>query len=93
MFKHFLLGFAVAGPLFVVFESAALSQDNSERRIRKSQATQKSQQRRAKAAPRAIRPQTSGFPPCRGALWVDSMCQLNDGRVCYVDDNRLIDCR
>jgi hypothetical protein len=93
MLKHVLLSLAVAASLLVILESAALSQDNSERRIRKSQATEKSKQRRAKAAPPAARPQGSGWPSCRGLLWIDSLCQLDDGRVCYVDENILVSCQ
>lgn len=93
MFKQLLLSLALAGSLLVVFGSVSFSQDTSERRIRKSQAAEKSQRNRAKAAQRTVRPQTSGLPPCRGALWVDSFCQLDDGRKCYVDDSRLVDCR
>ena len=93
MFKQLLLSLTLAGSLLVIFGSASFSQDTSERRIRKSQAAEKSQRNRSKAARRAVRPQTSGLPPCRGALWVDSFCQLDDGRKCYVDENILIDCR
>ena len=93
MLKKLFVNFAVAGPLFFLFQSAAFSQDSSERRIRKSQATEKSQQRRAKAARRTTNRQTGSWPPCRGVLWVDSLCQLNDGRVCYVDENELINCQ
>lgn len=93
MFKQVSISLALAGSLLVLFGSATFSQDASERRIRKSQAAEKSKRSRAKAAQRTVRPQTSGLPPCRGALWVDSFCQLDDGRKCYVDENILIDCR
>jgi hypothetical protein len=93
MFKQLLLSLAVACPLFVLFGNASPAQDSSERRIRKSQATEKSQRSRSKAAQRAIRPQASGWPPCQGLLWVDTLCQLNDGRLCYVDENILVNCQ
>ena len=93
MSKQLLLSLAVAGPLFFLFGNVSLAQDSSERRIRKSQAAEKSQRRRTKAARPAVRPQSSGLPPCRGVLWVDSFCQLDDGRKCYVDENMLLDCR
>ena len=94
MFRQLLLSLAVAGPLVVLFGDASLSQNNNERRIRKPPATEKSQRSRSKAARPAVNPQTSGLPSCYGAaLWVDTFCQLKDGRQCYVDDNRLVDCR
>lgn len=93
MFKQLLLSLAIVGPLLVLFGNASFSQDNSERRIRKSQTTEKSQRSRSKTARPAIRPRASGVPPCYGVLWVDTLCQLKDGRVCYVDENELIDCR
>ena len=33
-----------------------------------------------------------GYPPCTGVLWVDSLCQLPDGRICFVDVHELINC-
>lgn len=94
MSKQLLLSLAVAGPLFILFGNVSPAQDSSERRIRKSQAAEKSQRSRAKAARPAVRPQASSLPSCYGAaLWVDSLCQLKDGRQCYVDENMLLDCR
>lgn len=60
------------------------------------------QERREKKAPkkstkRAPPPKTGttigGYPPCVGVLWVDSLCQLPDGRICFVDEHDLINCK
>lgn len=93
MIKPLLLSLAVAGPFFLLFGSASLSQDNRERRVKNSQSTETYQRRRAKAPRPAARQQTGRWPPCRGVLWVDALCQLDDGRVCYVDENMLIGCQ
>ena len=88
MFKQLLLSLTLAGSLLVIFGSASFSQDTSERRIRKSQAAEKSQRNRSKAARRVVRTPVSGIPSCYDVYWLDSLCQLN-GRVCNVHESGL----
>lgn len=34
-----------------------------------------------------------GYPPWRGILWVDLLWKLPHGRVCFVDEHQLINCK
>lgn len=58
------------------------------------------EQREKKVRPKTVKrtpppkgnAKSGGYPPCGGIMWVDSLCQLPDGRICFVDEHELINC-
>jgi hypothetical protein len=57
---------------------------------RKARAARKAKVRSSR--PAAVPASSSGYPSCDGLLYVDTLCQLPDGRTCYVDEYALVNC-
>ncbi|HRD77901.1 MAG TPA: hypothetical protein PK264_18510 [Hyphomicrobiaceae bacterium] len=70
-------------------ETDVLAQDDKAKR---KKSNSKSSDR--KPSPPPASKSSGGYPSCnQGVLWVDTLCRLDDGRVCLVGEFDITDCK
>jgi hypothetical protein len=75
---------------FGVVSATDLQAQQNERKAKQTASEKKKKKR--KAPPRQAQA-PGGYPSCHvGVLWVDTLCQMRDGRICSVDEYDLVNC-